>query len=134
VRTIPSAAHTIGFQTARNFSAPLGFCGAGWVGIIVRVGRARKCFRRGHTYGDRLGMVAGFGERCVTERAIFDVLEQEGAAVRANLYHWSVLRCGIPVTEHRYGSTRPQEQTSWGGSNLLRVAYEATRQHSARSE
>ncbi len=26
----------------------------------------------------------------------------------AYLYHWSVLRCGIPVTEHRYGSTQPK--------------------------
>ena len=26
--------------------------------------------------------------------------------MRAYLYHWSVLRCGIPVKEHRHGSTR----------------------------
>jgi predicted Zn-dependent peptidase len=73
-----------------------------------------KSFWRGHTCGYRLGIIVGLGERGVTERAFFDVLEQKGAAMRAYLYHWSVLRCGIPVKEHRYDSTRPEHHTRDG--------------------
>ena len=47
-------------------------------------------------YTDRhwFEIFGGFGERRVTERAIISDLEQEGAALRAYSYHWSVLRCG----------------------------------------
>jgi len=89
---------------------------------------------RGHSYAYWIGIVACLGERCVTEAAIFDVLEQEGAAMPAYLYHWSVLRCGIPVTERRYGSTRPAHRTPCQPPNAAHVAYQATRKHPSRSE
>jgi len=54
--------------------------------------------------------------------------------MRAYLYHWSVLRCGIPVTEHRYGSTRPQRYAHDGAPYTRSVAYQATRAHSRRSD
>lgn len=82
-----AAAHAIGFEAARDFGAPLGFDGDGGV-----CGRLRAS---GYTYGDGLGsLVAGDDERGVTESAFFGGLEQKCAALRANLYHWSVLRCG----------------------------------------
>src|SRR5580658_3145279 len=129
VRPNASAAHAIGFQPPRNFSSPFGFSGAGRVGIVVRVGRTIKTSRRGHTYSYGLGIIIGLGERCVTERAIFDVLEQEGATMRAYLYHWSVLRCGIPVTEHGYDSTRSEHQIAGAVPQARSVAYQATRAH-----
>src|SRR5271156_5088937 len=134
VRPITPAAHSIGFQPARNFSPPFGFSGASSAGIVVRVGRAIGIVWRGHTYSHRLGILATLGERCVTESTIFDVLEQEGAAMRADLYHWSVLRCGIPVTEQRYGSTRPHGRPPYAPLNAGCVAYQATRKRAACSD
>jgi len=89
---------------------------------------------RGHTDAYCLGILACLGERCVTEAATFDVLKQEGATVLAYLYHWSVLRCGIPVTEHRYGSTQPARRTACPRPNAANVAYQATHKHRSRSE
>jgi len=65
-------------QTARDFAAPLGLdpcCGGGARGYRLRIG-------------------AIFNEREITEGASFDVLEREGATLRAYSNHWSVLRCG----------------------------------------
>ncbi|MGA7636536.1 MAG: hypothetical protein WCB00_06380, partial [Candidatus Acidiferrales bacterium] len=82
-----TAAHAIGFQAAGNFRPPFGFDGDGGV-----CGRFRAS---GYTYRDGLeGLIAGDDERGVTESAFFGGLEQKRAALRANLYHWSVLRCG----------------------------------------
>jgi hypothetical protein len=52
----------------------------------------------------------------------------------AYLYHWSVLRCGIPVTEHGYVSTQPKYGTACPALNVARVAYQATRDRSPHSE
>jgi hypothetical protein len=76
VRPGTPAPHAIRFQPARNFSPPFGFSGTGSFGIVVRVGRTMRNLWRGHTYGYWFGIVAGLGERCVTEAAIFDVLKQ----------------------------------------------------------
>jgi hypothetical protein len=54
--------------------------------------------------------------------------------MRADLYHWSVLRCGIPVTERSYGSTRPNDGTVCQPPNTGIVAYQATLQHALRSD
>lgn len=82
-----AATDAIGFQAARDFHAPFGFDGNGRIG--GRFGAS------GYTCRNWLGsLVAGDDERGVTESAFFGGLEQKRAALRANLYHWSVLRCG----------------------------------------
>src|SRR5580698_5757775 len=134
VRPRASAPHAICFQPARNFSPPFGLSATDSIGLVVRGGRTVRNLWRGHTYACGLGILAALGERCVTEAAIFDVLEQEGAALPAYLYHWSVLRCGIPVTEHRHGSTQPAPRTPCPPPNAANVAYQATHKHRSRSE
>ena len=54
--------------------------------------------------------------------------------MRAYLYHWSVLRCGIPVTERNHVSTRPKLRAPCALSYLRSVAYQATRKLAPRSE
>ena len=96
----------VGFQSPGNFAAPFGLGGFGsGIRSEGRVGSVAGNGLRGDTHGDRLSVLATLDERSVTEGAFLGVLEQEGATLRANLYHWSVLRCGSSSEERGNGST-----------------------------
>ncbi|MGH9713416.1 MAG: hypothetical protein ACRD5M_08985 [Candidatus Acidiferrales bacterium] len=89
VGTQMAAARAIFFQAARDFTAPFGFwfvfyAGGGGAGVGV-------C---GDADSYRLSSAAIFDKWEITEGALLDVLEREGATLRAYSYHWSVLRCG----------------------------------------
>jgi hypothetical protein len=91
----PAAADAVIVQAARYFAAPVGFAAfraVDWCGIAV----SRSAGRSGcdDTYGYRCGRFGLIDERSVTERTILGILEQEGAAMRTNMNHQSVLRCG----------------------------------------
>jgi hypothetical protein len=64
-------------EAACDFAAPFRLLGTG-----------------GDTNGNGLRRKAIFSDREMTEGTLLDVLEQEGATLRAYSYHWSVLRCG----------------------------------------
>jgi hypothetical protein len=79
VRAQVTSTGAIQFQPPRDFHAPF---------------RLRSLGVRVCTNGYRLGNFAIFDGRNVTERTTFGVVEQQGATLRADAYHWSVLRCG----------------------------------------
>ncbi len=67
VRAWPSPAHPVGFQAARDFSAPFRFGGVcGLVGF----------YGRGYTHRNRFEVFVTFDERCVTEIAVAGGIEQ----------------------------------------------------------
>src|SRR5579862_4523593 len=75
-------ARAVKLQPARNFHAPF------------RLGRI---FARavGHNYGFRdSARLAALGGIDFTEGTAFGVVQQEGATLRADAYHWCVLRRG----------------------------------------
>ena len=74
--------------------------------------------------GYRLGNFAIFRSRNVTERTAFGVVEQQGATLRADAYHWSVLRCGRSSgTSESYHEPEAVEDVRF----FTRVADQATR-------
>ena len=79
VRTQVTAARAILFKAPGNLEAPLRL----------------DCFARADCARDhRFENFAVFDGRNVTERTASGVIEQESATLRADAYHWSVLRCG----------------------------------------
>src|SRR5271154_4321760 len=113
-----TSARAVEFQAPGDLHAPFGL---------------RSLARRVCSNGYRLWNFAIFCSRNGTERTTFRVVEQEGATLRADTYHWSVLRCGSPVerTNHSTRDSRPRPTGSllvWpirqhqpGGGILSRV-------------
>ena len=121
-----SAPGAILLQAARNFVAPIGLAGffagkrgsSGSAGRVSHVSSARRLrgSRRGRahtgTNGLRKALILGcFGR---AERARVRVVQQQSATLRADTYHWSVLRCGSSSEE------RENHSTSAAGCNSTR--------------
>jgi hypothetical protein len=92
-----AAADAILLEAARDFAAPVGLGGSGACGTggVRRASRFSRVFRgRTRAGGDGLEEVVILGSFAGAERARIRVVEQQSATLRADAYHWSVLRCG----------------------------------------
>ena len=97
VRVQVTSARAVQFQAPGDLHAPFGL---------------RSLAERVGSNGYRLWNFAFFDSRNITERTTFGVVEQEGATLRADTNHWSVLRCGSPVerTNHTRGIRGPGDR------------------------
>jgi hypothetical protein len=77
-----AAACAVLIEAPGDFEAPFG------LRRIAGIGFARNC-----SY--RLKNFVIFDGRDDAEGTTFCVIEQKGATLRADAYHWSVLRCGV---------------------------------------
>lgn len=79
VRTRLAVACAVLFEAARDFAAPFGL---------------RGVFKWRFARGDGLKGFLVFSERNFAEGAVLVVVHQQCPTLRADSYHWSVLRCG----------------------------------------
>ena len=121
-----AAARAIFFQAARDFTAPFGF------GLVFRGGDGGGAGGGvcGDAEGYRLSRGVIFDEWEITEGTFFDVLEREGATLRAYSYHWSVLRCGGSSggTFRCYHSGERRGAGKWRGCDAKQITQEAGKQ------
>jgi hypothetical protein len=132
VRTRDAAADAVIFQAASDFAAPIGF-GRRWFHCNTRVDSAPGGNARGSNCGDgnRFPHLAVWNERGIAEGANLGVLKQQGATLRAYVYHWCVLRRGGSSDGTKgiiaRGEMWKRGARDWNG------AYEATRETGADS-
>ena len=114
-----AAARAVLLEAARDLRAPFG------LGRIVG-GAGSNCYRLRD-----FSVPAVLGGIDFAERTTLGVIQQKGATLRADAYHWSVLRCGSSSGNGRNHSTT---QASRGAPDVFErhVADEATRAGGSR--